>query len=265
MDESLIFDVGMHEGQDTDFYLSKGFRVVAVEASPALCAEVSSRLRSYVDSGQLIIKNVAIAESSGPITFYLNPVSVWNTTRPDWSERNRKLGSPATETILVDGVEFDELVTKYGAPYYLKVDIEGADMLCIESLAKLNDLPRYVSVESNKTSWSELKREFAVLRSLGYRRFKVVNQARVPRQRLPKPAIEGNYVEHRFPGGASGSFGEEAPGRWLTEREALRKYWWIFVGYRLVGDAGILTRPTVLRRGADLVGLPGWFDTHATV
>ena len=265
MEESLIFDVGMHRGEDTDFYLSKGFRVVAVEAAPALCAEVSSRLSKNVESGQLVIENVAIADSSGPISFYLNPNSVWNTTQSNWAERNRKLGSPSAESITVAGVEFGELVAKYGIPYYLKIDIEGADMLCLEALAKLGEVPRYVSIESNKTSWSELKHEFAVLRSLGYRRFKVINQLRVHRQRLPKPAAEGSYVEHRFPRGASGSFGEETPGRWLSEREAMRKYRFIFLRYRLVGDAGILSRITLIRLGAQLIlGRPGWFDTHAT-
>jgi hypothetical protein len=36
----LIFDVGFHRGEDTDFYLKKGFRVVAVEATGA---EASAR------------------------------------------------------------------------------------------------------------------------------------------------------------------------------------------------------------------------------
>ena len=30
--DDLIFDIGMHIGQDTEVYLKKGFRVVAVEA-----------------------------------------------------------------------------------------------------------------------------------------------------------------------------------------------------------------------------------------
>jgi hypothetical protein len=29
---NLIFDLGSHNGQDSDFYLKKGFTVVAVEA-----------------------------------------------------------------------------------------------------------------------------------------------------------------------------------------------------------------------------------------
>lgn len=33
---NLIYDVGLHRGEDTDFYLKKGFHVVALEANPEL-------------------------------------------------------------------------------------------------------------------------------------------------------------------------------------------------------------------------------------
>ena len=33
----LIFDIGCHLGEDSEFYLRKGFKVVAVEANPELC------------------------------------------------------------------------------------------------------------------------------------------------------------------------------------------------------------------------------------
>src|SRR5258705_4089288 len=39
----LIYDVGAHEGQDTAFYLKKGFKVVAIEASPQLSAKLSEK------------------------------------------------------------------------------------------------------------------------------------------------------------------------------------------------------------------------------
>lgn len=43
----------MHIGADTDFYLRKGFRVVAVEANPDLAARCQHRFRSEGDAGQL--------------------------------------------------------------------------------------------------------------------------------------------------------------------------------------------------------------------
>ena len=34
--KDLIFDIGMHKGEDAEFYLRKGFRVVAFEADADL-------------------------------------------------------------------------------------------------------------------------------------------------------------------------------------------------------------------------------------
>lgn len=34
--KDLIFDIGMHIGQDTRHYLNKGFNVLAIEANPEL-------------------------------------------------------------------------------------------------------------------------------------------------------------------------------------------------------------------------------------
>jgi 16S rRNA A1518/A1519 N6-dimethyltransferase RsmA/KsgA/DIM1 with predicted DNA glycosylase/AP lyase activity len=48
--KDLIYDVGMHHGEDTEFYLRKGFRVVAFEADPdkgqALSASVYTSCRT---------------------------------------------------------------------------------------------------------------------------------------------------------------------------------------------------------------------------
>ena len=36
MEKNLIYDVGMSNGDDTAYYLHRGFRVVAIEANPLL-------------------------------------------------------------------------------------------------------------------------------------------------------------------------------------------------------------------------------------
>lgn len=46
MNAQLIYDVGGHLGEDTDFYLKKGFKVVAIEANPGLAERLSERFRS---------------------------------------------------------------------------------------------------------------------------------------------------------------------------------------------------------------------------
>ena len=94
---NLIYDVGLHLGEDSEFYLKKGFNVVAVEANPVNAAKTASRLKSYVDAGQLIIVNKAITQDEGLTTFFVSDVSVWGTTDSKWAERNRRAGSSIRE------------------------------------------------------------------------------------------------------------------------------------------------------------------------
>ncbi len=261
----LIFDVGLHKGEDSEFYLKKGFRVVAIEALPSLAQAARTRLRTYVDSGQLLILNVAVAEKDGPLTFFENCAnSVWGTAYPEWAQRNQRMGAASVKTT-VQGVNFANILREHGIPYYLKSDIEGADILCLEALKCLEQRPKYVSIESSKTSWRSLRREFALLTALGYSRFKVVPQHVTSSQICPFPAKEGRYVDHRFEAGASGLFSQEAPGKWKSEAEAFRAYRSIFLRYKLLGDDGLTHHSAlvrrVLRRFEHTVG---WYDTHAS-
>lgn len=264
---NLIFDVGMHRGEDTRLYLAKGFDVVAVEAMPELARQAEQELRPFIDAGQLTIENVAIAEARGPISFYANADSAWGTIHSRWADRNERLGSPSTHQLTVEAVRFDDLIARHGVPYYLKIDIEGADLLCLEALDPA-ETPTHVSLESDKVRWEALVHEFDVLDGLGYRRFKVVAQQKVHRQRSPNPPREGRHAPDWRPRvGASGLFGEEAPGRWLSRAAALAKYRLIFSRYRLYGDDGVLSRrrfPLLWAPARFLGGQAGWFDTHAS-
>lgn len=58
----LIYDVGMHLGDDTAFYLSQGFKVVGIEANPDLAATARQRFSSEIRSGQLTVVNAGIAK-----------------------------------------------------------------------------------------------------------------------------------------------------------------------------------------------------------
>jgi FkbM family methyltransferase len=283
---NLIYDVGLHLGEDSEFYLKKGFDVVAVEANPINIAKATKRLKAYIDAGNLTIVNKAITRDEGPVTFFVSDVSVWGTTDSKWAERNRRLGSSISE-ITVTGVRFDHLLDEYGVPYYLKVDIEGADTLCLEGLLVSDDRPKYVSLESSKTSFDDLVKEFCLLQRLGYRKYKIVPQHRVEEQRLPNPAREGRFIAHVFERHSSGAFGRELPGEWLSLEQALRAYMWIFRRYRMIGDsgslsslvqdgtksqasrsiasAGILARKLLsynLLRSVKARMKAGWYDTH---
>jgi FkbM family methyltransferase len=280
----LIFDVGAHKGEDSDFYLRKGFRVVAIEANPSFCATIKETFKDAVKSGQLVVLNVAIARSSGKLDFYINEdKSVWGTANPDWVERNRQLGASKVAKLEVECAPLSTIVSQYGLPHYCKIDIEGNDVEALASLGQCEAIPEFVSIESEKVNWDRLLNEFRLLRSLGYRKFKIIDQSQIEFQECRNPPLEGNYVAHKFEEGCSGLFGEELPGRWLSLFEAIETYKAIFRGYALNGDSGIFRGKSIFNAiGALQVGLfrlrghrnyahparnlppAGWYDTHAS-
>ncbi|MCU1284920.1 MAG: methyltransferase FkbM family [Acidobacteriales bacterium] len=267
--KNLIYDVGAHRGEDTDFYLKKGFDVIAVEANPALIPEIRKRFKSQLENGQLSLVEAAIAEHTGEVDFYLSDTeSVWGTTKPEWAERNKRLGAESRR-ISVKAVTFGSLLQEYGVPYYLKIDIEGTDLLCLESLTNVSDRPRFVSIESNKESWDSLLHEFEMLQSLGYEKFKIIDQRKTHLQVVPNPSREGKYVSHHFEPECTGLFGDELPGRWLTAEETINQYKVIFEKYRFYGDSGTLRNNLGVRflRRLPVIGdhfRASWFDTHAS-
>src|SRR5208283_3384099 len=113
----LIFDVGAHVGDDTDFYLAKGFRVVAIEAHPGFCAQLRQRFAKEIDSGRLDILNVAIAEEPGLASLLESQADAqWSTTDADIA-RTR----PGDfRTVVVPAIPFNLVLEQFGIPYYAK-------------------------------------------------------------------------------------------------------------------------------------------------
>ncbi|HUS24318.1 MAG TPA: FkbM family methyltransferase [Candidatus Binatia bacterium] len=267
----LIYDVGMHKGEDTDFYLKKGFQVVGFEADPDLAEQCRKRFEAEIRSSRLTLVQGAIvdARSAPTVRFYRNlDDSVWGTTSEEWKSRNERLGTRSV-AIDVPAVDFAAALARYGVPYYLKIDIEGADRLCLQALDRFDQKPDYVSIESDKTDFPALLEELRLLETLGYTGFQAVQQSTVRRQKPPRPPREGRDVEHVFPYGASGLFGRELAGRWEAAPALQRRYRRVFAAYRWLGDDSWLNRNPLGRRALRALcriagrDVPGWYDTHA--
>jgi FkbM family methyltransferase len=280
--KDLIYDIGMHKGEDAEFYLRKGFRVIAFEADTDLVRSCRKRLSEFVDRRRLTIVEGAILDSDAidagqsRVRFYKNvDVPALGTVCADWAESNARQGNSSI-AVDVDAINLAGVIQEHGIPHFMKIDIEGCDMACVRLLRRFRERPDFLSVESDKTSFANIEREIDVLVDLGYDRFQAVEQSGIHQsQSPPYPSKEGEYVAQRFEFGSSGLFGSELGGRWKTKHEILRQYRAIWLGYRLLGDEGIMTQwkfqgASELRsltsrflRVLTKASVPGWYDTHA--
>lgn len=210
-DPKLIYDVGLNVGQDAEFYLKKGFRVVGIEANPAVAEVARARLSKISNNFQIVV--AGIGPEQGTRTFYVNRAHHEQSTfvkalagGPMW-----ELGA---EEIAVPVTTIDTLIARHGVPYYMKVDIEAWDMVLLEQLSAISARPKYLSVESGPgTDW------IRKLSELGYTYQKLVNQCENSKLMPPNPAREGRFAEHSFELGSSGLFGDEIPTPWQRSSE----------------------------------------------
>lgn len=164
----LVFDVGMYDGSDTEYYLSEGYKVVAVEANPDLVKKNANKFKEMVSSGQLILVNRAITDIPGNDVFLnicgddLGSSSIFKKNK---SHKNY-LGSHT-----IKGITLLELIENYGEPYFIKIDIEGADRFCILPLNN-NNRPEYISFEAG----DDIEELVIHLNKIGYSKFKAINQ-----------------------------------------------------------------------------------------
>ncbi len=168
--------------------------MIAVEANPLLAHECSERF----------------ADAAGTMPFYVND------QLSEWSSFNHRIGTSRGphHVIQVPTTTLADLIERHGMPYHAKPDIEGMDLAALVSLRRLAEKPKYPSLENGPGVMID------ELHFQGCRRFKFINQAHIHTLKLPTTAREGLHVDHSFPRGASGPFGEDTEGPWL-DREAV--------------------------------------------
>lgn len=270
-DKDLIYDVGLHQGQDTDYYLKKGYRVIAFEANPDNAEFCRNKFAEAIRAGRLTIVEGAITDQSRiskqshKVRFYRNlSSSLWGSTCEEWAFRNEVMGTE-NEIIEVEAVDFASCLEKYGIPFYLKADIVGSETVCLKALLEFENKPDYLSIRSEKVVFSKLEEEFRLLRELGYDKFKAIQQDVTDWQ----VALNGSGKTYTFAEGGSGPFGEETEGTWKNYEQVLQEYRRIFIYYWLFGDYSYLTQTD---KGKNFITtlerifrrpLPGWYDTHA--
>ena len=256
--ENLIFDVGLNIGQDTGFFLSQGYQVLAIEADPTLAEAARKKFHREIREGRLEVLNVGIAEKDGFAEFWICE------EKPEFNSFHRQIAardSFSHHSIQIPVLRFSSVIGRYGIPHYLKIDIEGNDMFCLDGLSP-SALPKYVSVESEcpleggnaEDGLSTLRK----LESLGYNRFKLIDQftfcslslppspyywvdtvARRIFNQSPLKKVRGlglisrhlimrSRLQRRFrwsfPMGSSGVWGEDTPGHWISYGEAEQAY-----------------------------------------
>jgi FkbM family methyltransferase len=199
-----IFDLGVSDGQDTAYYLAKGFSVVGVEADPAMCDQLRSRFTTEIEAGRFhLLNNAASSKSGEMIEIHVHQA------HQGISGINIRPEPGGYLHYLVETIDWTTLCDKYDVPRYMKIDIEGSEGQFLVGMHANEIRPEFVSIEAYQVG------PIVALSNLGYTRFKMIDQT--AGFRLPSEQREGTPVENPDFTHASGPFGLDVFGDGIWE------------------------------------------------
>jgi FkbM family methyltransferase len=151
---ATIFDIGANTGECTFAFLKLGARVVAVDPDPHNQRVLTGEFLSYrLRKKPVTVVAKAVSDRNGHATFLMSgPGFDMNTLNQKWAESlTRDPGRfgrtfSFNEQREVETTSLDALIQTYGKPFYIKIDVEGAEA---DAIRGLTSVVPYLSFEVN--------------------------------------------------------------------------------------------------------------------
>ena len=134
----LVFDLGAHAGNRTRAFAALGCRVVALEPQP----DFARLLRALFGRSPAVeVIEAAVADAAGRASLSVSDRTPTMTTlATEW--RDARARDPLfarvrwNRPIEVETTTVDALIEQFGAPAFVKIDVEGAEPLVLAGLSK---------------------------------------------------------------------------------------------------------------------------------
>lgn len=139
---ALIFDIGANDGHKTEAFKFLSGKVVACEPDPFNLEILKARFKN---DACVIIAPVAVSDQSGISMLHIQqPGSPLNSLNPKWKDilendlqtRWKEKIKFSGDSMEVKTTTLDILVDAYGAPDFIKIDVEGYEKKVIAGLTK---------------------------------------------------------------------------------------------------------------------------------
>ncbi len=122
---SLCFDVGANIGDYAHSLACAGAKVIAIEPQPSCARELRARFRR---NNKVTIIQAALGANRGIARLFLRESSGSSSLIEAWENR------PNIGSVDVEVETLDSIISSYGTPDYIKIDIEGFELEAIRGL-----------------------------------------------------------------------------------------------------------------------------------
>jgi FkbM family methyltransferase len=163
----FVLDIGSNNGDFASQIISAGHKVVLVEPNPKLVTVLRTR---FTDPTVATIVPLGVGKSSGTMSLSICDESdKLSTFATHWKEGRFREYS-WTENVSVSITTIDDLISNFGMPRYIKIDVEGFEL---EVVSGMNVKAGIVSFEFTNEFVDHAIQIVQLLSNRGYSRFNI--------------------------------------------------------------------------------------------
>lgn len=140
----LVFDVGLNTGDKSNEFLNLGAKVVGFEPQIQCYNYAMNRLG---DNGNFSAENIALDKSVGVGKIFISNAHTISSMSQEFiteSSKERFSEYRWDEGIDINTDTLDNMISKYGTPKFIKIDVEGYEINVLGGLSKPIE---YISIE----------------------------------------------------------------------------------------------------------------------
>jgi FkbM family methyltransferase len=131
----ICFDVGANIGNRTEVFLNLGAKVVAVEPQKSCYTILENKF-----GNKIFVEKIGLGAKEGVGDLHVSESNVLSSFSSEWinsvEKTNRFENTHWNKIVKTKISTLDNLITKYGIPHFIKIDVEGFELDVLHGLSK---------------------------------------------------------------------------------------------------------------------------------